>query len=83
MGNEMGCDLQDSIMHLCCFIIEHPILVCCHIPESFNTMMLTHPGSCKKSSSVESKMVCVLAMLCKLIQLFMVVSVGIVAFPFS
>lgn len=73
MGRGMGCDLQDSIMHLCCFIIELPILVCCHIPELFNTEMHMHPGSCKNSSPVESKMVCVLAMLCKLIQLFMVV----------
>ncbi|CAL4970814.1 unnamed protein product [Urochloa decumbens] len=78
----MGCDMQDSIMHLRCFIIELPILVCCLILELINTVMHMHPGSCKNSSPVESKMVRVLAMLCKLIQLFMVALVGIVAFAF-
>ncbi|CAL5023422.1 unnamed protein product [Urochloa decumbens] len=78
----MGCDVQDSIMHLRCFIIELLILVCCFIPELINIVIHMHPGSCKNSPPVESKMVCVLAMLCKLIQLFMVVLVGIVAFPF-
>ncbi|KAF8691397.1 hypothetical protein HU200_006213 [Digitaria exilis] len=52
------------------------------MPELFNTVMHTASWQLQEFVPVESKMVCVLAMSCKLIQLFMVVSVGIVAFPF-
>jgi hypothetical protein len=82
MGSGMGCVICKIQSCIFAALSELPILVCCQIPELFDTVMHMHPGSCKNSSPVESKMVCMLAMLCKLIQLFMVVSVGIVAFPF-
>nr|TKW37464.1 hypothetical protein SEVIR_1G036200v2 [Setaria viridis] len=66
----MICKIQSCIF--AALSLNFPFLFAATSP-SCSTLMHMHPGSCKNSSPVESKMVCVLAMLCKLIQLFMVV----------
>ncbi|RCV05034.1 hypothetical protein SETIT_1G049800v2 [Setaria italica] len=68
----MICKIQSCIF--AALSLNFPFLFAATSP-SCSTLMHMHPGSCKNSSPVESKMVCVLAMLCSSVMYYCLVRV--------